>query len=58
MRLARTAPCLISSLLLLAELAPTLAAKQPLVVVSVDGLDNRYLQNADRMGLGYRTCAA
>ncbi len=28
-----------------------LAAKQPLVVVSVDGLDNRYLTNADRMGL-------
>jgi hypothetical protein len=29
----------------------TLAAKQPLVVVSVDGLDNRYLTNADQMGL-------
>ena len=29
----------------------TLAAKQPLVVVSVDGLDNRYLTNADEMGL-------
>jgi predicted AlkP superfamily pyrophosphatase or phosphodiesterase len=29
----------------------TLAAKQPLVVVSVDGLDNRYLANADQMGL-------
>ena len=28
-----------------------LAAKQPLVVVSVDGLDNRYLTNADQMGL-------
>jgi predicted AlkP superfamily pyrophosphatase or phosphodiesterase len=29
----------------------TLAATQPLVVVSVDGLDNRYLTNADQMGL-------
>jgi predicted AlkP superfamily pyrophosphatase or phosphodiesterase len=29
----------------------TLAAKQPLVVVSVDGLDNRYLTNTDQMGL-------
>ena len=29
----------------------TLAAKQPLVVVSVDGLDNRYLTDADQMGL-------
>src|ERR1700751_4176387 len=29
----------------------TLAAKQPLGVVSVDGLDNRYLTNADQMGL-------
>ncbi len=29
----------------------SLAAKQPLVVVSVDGLDNRYLTNADRMDL-------
>src|SRR5579863_6007074 len=28
-----------------------LTAKQPLVVVSVDGLDNRYLTNADQMGL-------
>ena len=28
-----------------------LAAKQPLVVVSVDGLDNRYLLNADQLGL-------
>ena len=29
----------------------TVAAKQPLVVISVDGLDNRYLANADQMGL-------
>jgi hypothetical protein len=28
-----------------------LSAKQPLVVISVDGLDNRYLAQADRMGL-------
>ncbi len=35
-------------LLLLAGFA---AAKQPLVIVSVDGLDNRYLANADGMGL-------
>jgi len=28
-----------------------LAARQPLVVISVDGLDNRYLLNADRLGL-------
>jgi hypothetical protein len=32
-------------------LALPLAAKQPLVVVSVDGLDNRYLANADQLGL-------
>jgi len=32
-------------------LALPLAAKQPLVVVSVDGLDNRYLLNADQLGL-------
>src|SRR5579862_1943159 len=32
-------------------LALLLAAKQPLVVVSVDGLDNRYLMNADQLGL-------
>jgi predicted AlkP superfamily pyrophosphatase or phosphodiesterase len=31
--------------------AASLGAKQPLVVVSVDGLDNRYLANADQMGL-------
>ena len=31
--------------------ATVLTAKQPLVVVSVDGLDNRYLANADGMGL-------
>jgi hypothetical protein len=32
-------------------LALPLAAKQPLVVISVDGLDNRYLMNADQLGL-------
>jgi hypothetical protein len=32
-------------------LALPLAAKQPLVVISVDGLDNRYLLDADRLGL-------
>src|SRR6202040_2301390 len=36
---------------LLALLATSLAAKQPLVVISVDGLDDRYLLDADRMGL-------
>src|SRR5579863_1573063 len=32
-------------------LALPLAAKQPLVVISVDGLDYRYLLNADQLGL-------
>src|SRR5580700_5929479 len=32
-------------------LAGTLFAAQPLVVISVDGLDNRYLLNADQLGL-------
>jgi hypothetical protein len=32
-------------------LAGSLAAKQPLVVISVDGLDNRYLADADQMRL-------
>lgn len=36
---------------LLALTTTSLSAKQPLVVVSVDGLDNRYLSNADQMGL-------
>jgi predicted AlkP superfamily pyrophosphatase or phosphodiesterase len=36
---------------LLLLLAGFVAAKQPLVIVSVDGLDNRYLANADGMGL-------
>jgi predicted AlkP superfamily pyrophosphatase or phosphodiesterase len=31
--------------------AGLLHARQPLVIVSVDGLDNRYLANADQMGL-------
>src|SRR5690349_21434179 len=34
-----------------ALLATALAAKQPLVVISVDGLDNRYLTDPGRMGL-------
>jgi predicted AlkP superfamily pyrophosphatase or phosphodiesterase len=38
-----------AALLLVA--ADLLAAKQPLVVVSIDGLDNRYLSDADRMGM-------
>jgi hypothetical protein len=40
-----------SSLFAVLFLALPLAAKQPLVVVSVDGLDNRYLMNADQLGL-------
>src|SRR5271165_3755871 len=32
-------------------LAGSIFAAQPLVVISVDGLDNRYLAQADRMGL-------
>ena len=32
-------------------LASSLFAAQPLVVISVDGLDNRYLAHADEMGL-------
>src|ERR1700683_3408504 len=36
---------------LLLLLTAALHAAQPLVVISVDGLDNRYLTNADRMGL-------
>jgi hypothetical protein len=34
-----------------AFLAGSLLAEQPLVVISVDGLDNRYLAQADQMGL-------
>jgi len=37
--------------LLFAAIALSSYAKQPLTVVSVDGLDNRYLADADRMGL-------
>ena len=36
---------------LAAFLAGTLQAAQPLVVISVDGLDNRYLAQADKFGL-------
>ncbi len=32
-------------------LTGTLAARQPLVLVSVDGLDHRYLRDADKLGL-------
>lgn len=39
------------ALLFLVLAAGTAAAATPLVVVSVDGLDNRYLAGADRMGL-------
>jgi hypothetical protein len=42
---------LFSLILRLVLLALPLAARQPLVVVSVDGLDNRYLANADQLGL-------
>jgi hypothetical protein len=41
----------ISAASLLLFLAGALAAKQPLVVVSVDGLDNRYLADAGQMRL-------
>jgi arylsulfatase A-like enzyme len=37
--------------LLAAFLAPSIFAAQPLVVISIDGLDNRYLGQADQMGL-------
>lgn len=37
--------------ILILVLAAALQAKQPLVVISVDGLDNRYLANADQLGL-------
>jgi predicted AlkP superfamily pyrophosphatase or phosphodiesterase len=39
------------SLALLPVLSAMLSAAQPLVVISVDGLDNRYLANAESMGL-------
>ena len=42
---------LISRLSLLCLLAPAAFPRQPLLVISVDGLDNRYLQNCDRLGL-------
>ncbi len=38
-------------LLFLPLLAAALFARQPLTVISVDGLDNRYLADADAMGL-------
>ena len=40
-----------SSAVLFLFLAGSLAGKQPLVVISVDGLDNRYLADADQMRL-------
>src|SRR5215472_6926998 len=36
---------------ILPTLCSLLSAAQPLVVISVDGLDNRYLANADQIGL-------
>jgi hypothetical protein len=42
---------MIRTSILTALLAGSLFAAQPLVVISVDGLDNRYLAQADRMGL-------
>jgi hypothetical protein len=45
------APTVRKGFFLLALLAASLAAKQPLVVISVDGLDNRYLLDAGPMGL-------
>jgi hypothetical protein len=36
---------------LAALLAVSLPGKQPLVVISVDGLDNRYVAQANQMGL-------
>ena len=39
------------ALLLAVGLSTAVQAAQPLVVISVDGLDNRYLKNADAMGL-------
>jgi hypothetical protein len=41
----------VRALLLLPALSALLVAGRPLVVISVDGLDNRYLANADQMGL-------
>ena len=38
-------------ILLLLIFAAALSARQPLVVVSVDGLDHRYLRDADKLGL-------
>ncbi|HUB34659.1 MAG TPA: alkaline phosphatase family protein, partial [Bryobacteraceae bacterium] len=38
-------------ILLLPLLAAAVFARQPLTVISVDGLDNRYLADADAMGL-------
>ena len=42
---------LVRALLLLPALSALLVAGRPLVVISVDGLDNRYLANADQMRL-------
>ena len=43
----------IRTLILAAVLAATgeLYAKQPVLVISVDGMDNRYLSEADKLGL-------
>ena len=42
---------IIAPILLAAFLAGSLEAAQPLVVISVDGLDNRYFAQADKFGL-------
>ena len=42
---------MIRAVILALCLALWLSAKQPLIVISVDGLDNRYLTQADRLGL-------
>jgi predicted AlkP superfamily pyrophosphatase or phosphodiesterase len=39
------------AILFLLAAASTLSARQPLVVVSVDGLDHRYLRDCDKLGL-------
>ena len=44
-------PTDLTRIVLLLLLTGTLAARQPLVLVSVDGLDHRYLRDADKLGL-------
>ena len=47
----RTTPISVRAALLLAALALHARAGQPLLVISVDGLDQRYLKECDRLGL-------